>query len=154
MRSLLFRSLALLLVSTVSTTVSSDILIENLEDITATGVPGTTRDLTITENLCVGVSPAGNYSIIARGDGPGGTFELSNSTASLVYRLFYRDRSVGFSELFPRVPLTGIPGRDLRPNDTCRGNASRIRLEIDHGQINNAAAGVYRGTLTLTVAPE
>lgn len=136
--------------------VHSDILVAKLDDISVVTNPSRANDLRVTERLCVASDPVGPYSLSATGSGLDGGFSIQNGPYNIGYELFLRDRRSGggFRALVPNVPLTGLLTRRLRNNQGCPGNAARLRMIIRKETLSGAAAGIYRGSLQLTVIPE
>ena len=136
--------------------VHSDILVAKLDDITVATNPSRANDLRVTERLCVASNPVGTFSISAIGSGADGNFSIQNGPYEIVYELLIRSRGSGggFNAMAPNIPTTGLLSQPLRANQRCPGNATRIRMIIRKENLSGAAAGIYQGSLQLTVIPE
>lgn len=134
----------------------AEILISNLDNIEVSTSAILSRDLVITERVCIASNPVTTYALIAFGSGEGGLFSIQNGPFSIQYSLSYRDRrsGPGFRELSPSVPLSGFLTRPLGNNQNCRGNAGRVRITISKTSLNSAVAGIYQGSISLVVSPE
>ena len=147
--------ITLLLLSHSFTIVYADILITKLDDVTLS-TANTGRDTVITERFCVASDPVGPYGLIVFGSGDNGAFTIDNGPFQIGYEVAYQDRvtRTGFIEILPGIPVDGFLTRPLRNNQRCTGNAGRLRIIIRKNSINSAAAGLYRGTIQLSVIPE
>lgn len=134
----------------------AEILITNLDDIEVSTSAILSRDLVITEPVCIASNPVTTYALTAFGSGEGGQFSIQNGPFSIQYNLSFRDRrsGSGFSELTPGIPLSGFLTRPLGNSQNCRGNAGRVRITIPKAILNSAVAGSYQGSLSLVVSPE
>ena len=137
-------------------TAGADILVNRLNDIEASATPGRQNDLVLDERLCVGSNPPGPYSLQALGSGVNGGFSIHSGPHSLSYNAYIRDQfSRGsFNQLIAGTPLTGLQGRALNPNNRCRGNTTTLRVEFTKEALSSAVAGIYTGTMIITVIPE
>ncbi len=133
----------------------ADILISKLDDVSIS-TANTGRDTIITERFCVASDPVGPYGLIVYGSGDNGAFTIDSGPFQVEYEVSYRDRvsGAGFIEILSGVPVSGFLTRPLRNNQRCAGNAGRLRLIIRKNSISSAAAGLYRGTIQLSVIPE
>jgi len=133
----------------------ADILITKLDDVTIS-TANTGRDTIITERFCVASDPVGLYGLIALGSGSNGEFVLENGPFQIDFEVSYRDKvsGGGFVDILPNVPVNGFLTRPLRNNQTCAGNHGRLKIIIRKSSINQAAAGLYRGSIQLSVIPE
>ncbi len=133
----------------------ADILISKLNDVSVSTV-NTGRDTIISERFCIASDPVGPYGLIAFGSGDNGAFTIDNGPFQIEYEVSYRDRvsRTGFIEIISGVPVGGFLTRPLRNNQRCPGNAGHLRIIIRKNSINSAAAGLYRGTIQLSVVPE
>ncbi len=156
MQKILYGAFGIVISYLAMSQVQSDILVAKLDDITVATNPSRGNDLRVTERLCVASNPVGPYSLSAIGSGPDGGFSIQNGPYSIAYELFLRDRRSGggFRALAPNIPLTGLLTRRLRNNQGCPGNAARLRMIIRKETLSGAAAGIYQGSLQLTVIPE
>ena len=135
---------------------SADILVNKLDDIEASVTPGRQNNLVIRERLCIGSSPPGPFSLIVIGSGANGDFTIQSGPHSIPYLVSIRDRITGggFRPITPGIPLTGLQSRALNPNNRCRGNASILRVIFNSSAFVSAPAGIYRGTIQISVIPE
>lgn len=140
----------------VASTANADILVAKLDDIEIATTPGRATDLRVTERLCVASNPVGPYSLLVIGNGVDGSFTLQNGPHIIVYALQLRDRQSdgGFRDIMPNIPLDGLLSRPLRNNQTCPGNAARLRMTIRKEALSGALSGKYQGQIQLTVVPE
>lgn len=136
--------------------VFADILVAKLDDIEISTTPGRANDLRVTERLCVASNPVGPYSLLVVGNGINGNFTLQNGPHLIAYELQLRDRRSGggFRDIMPNIPLDGLLSRRLRNNQTCPGNAARLRMIIRKEALSGALSGIYQGLIQLTVVPE
>ena len=134
---------------------AADILVSLLTDIVLGDVSPTTGELLASTDFCVSLSHPGRYTVIANGDGHTGAFEMGSGFDSIPLSLYYTDRPGRRGErLEPGVPLTNLRGQKRRRRGDCpRLNAS-LQVRIAGSDLEAAAAGSYRGVVTLTVAPE
>ncbi len=135
---------------------TADILITKLDDVDAMATPGRANDLTLTERLCIGSNPAGPFSLRATGSGIGGRFTIENGPYAIPFATYIQDRVSGgsFMSINPGIPVTGLRARSLNPNNRCRGNPTQVRIVFSNLSFSGAPAGIYRGTLQLSVIPE
>ena len=145
-----------LLSMSLAITASADILVAKLDDIEIETAPSRGNDLRVTERLCVASDPVGPYSLLVIGDGIDGSFTLRNGPHVIAYGLQLRDRRSGggFRDITPNVPLDGLLSRQLRNNQSCPGNAARLRMIIRKEALGGALSGTYQGLIQLTVVPE
>ncbi len=135
---------------------AAEIAIDNLADLDFGVVPPTVGTLRSRTAFCVSLAPGGRYQVQATGDGPGGAFTLQGSAGAhtLSYRVFVATRGRGRGqEVQPGAPLTGIQGKEPRAG-VCRPPLGSIHVQIDDAELQQAQADRYRGTLSMTVAPE
>jgi hypothetical protein len=120
---------------------------------------GGDRSVTMRHRVCT--NSAGNrFSVTATGDGPAGAFQLADGAATLAYDLRYNDGFPpgGAVALSPGVPLASQRG--LAPSGSgpmCGPSGpqnQRLLVRVRRAAFLAAPAGVYRGTLTLLVAPD
>lgn len=135
----------------------AQIQIRDLDDIDFGAVPPTIGDVRADASFCVAMAPRGRYSLIGRGDGPSGTFALTE-TGTEVHHINYIVRISDLGRRFGRVLRPGVAMNNLRAsrqrqNGNCRPEA-RIRIVVRGSQIAAAYPGRYEGTLSLTVVPE
>lgn len=138
---------------------AAEVQIGSLDDLDFGRVPPTANALRTSAQFCVAVEPRGRYSMTARGDGPGGSFVLlersDQSIAGLAYQVEVSDRGRrGGQSLRPAVPLGGLRALPPRGNGACRQPFGTITVVIPGQALRAARPGRYRGTLSLTVAPE
>ncbi len=134
---------------------SQSILIDELRDIDfgrAEPMGGTLRaDM----RFCVVMDQNALYRVLAYGEEVGGDFTLQSGPYRLPYRVRYTDRrnQRGFRALLPGQPMTGLKVRGNN-NGICRRSNAIVRIVLPSEELRQAAAGSYRGTLTLMVSPE
>lgn len=133
--------------------------IEGLSDLDLGQVPPTSRALRAHTTFCVSLDPRGRYQITATGDAPGGQFALLGSGGAalvgLPYRVFVSDRGRRRGvELRPALPSSGLRPQVSRRDGSCRPPLARVTVRVDARALRRARPGRYRGTLSLTVAPE
>lgn len=106
-----------------------------------------------TEKHCVASTAHQNlFNITITGDGPGGSFLMENGAAFLPYFVEYRDQGGGgFKRVYPGVPLLYQEGAGDPFN--CKNQKQRLRITVLGIHMTQVPAGIYSGTLTLTVAP-
>ncbi len=133
----------------------------------ALGTWGGSGPLTASENVCVGRSGigffgTGNYRILARGDGEPGdpaAFTLSNGADRIYYNAYFNDQAGtgGRQQLTGGLQISGQTGFGfwmiLNLVFGCTVNNANISIEVPATELAGAA-GVYTGTLTLTLIPE
>ena len=138
--------------------------ISGIQDIDLGEWPGN-GDLEANYAMCVGGN-IGNrrpiYKIRAEGSGapndPNG-FGLSNGVDTIPFRLFFNDRRGlgGREELTAGVELDRqrSPRRHFRRNaDGCVRTNANISVQVDESVIDEARAGAYKGTITITLIPD
>lgn len=138
---------------------AAELQIGSLEDIDFGRVPPTANRIRARASFCVALEPRGRYSITATGNGPGGRFLLQQSSASqlagLAYSVRVTDRGRRRGRLLqPGIPLSGLRALAPRPDGSCRGPFGTISVSLRGLDLRAARPGLYRGTLSLTVAPE
>ena len=134
---------------------AADIRIAELSDVRFGTLLPTAGPQTAVVTYCVALDPAGRYQMTASGDGPGGELLLHNAAGQrLPYRAWVNDRGrARGTELLPGQPVGGLRGKRPR-GEACRPPPGRVTVEVGGAGLEGAAPGAYRGTLTLTVAPE
>ncbi|MEQ8690876.1 MAG: hypothetical protein RIC89_08575 [Pseudomonadales bacterium] len=123
--------------------------------------------MTANDDLCVartgvGFFGLGAYRILASGDGAPGdpaAFTLSNGTGSISYNAYFNDQTgtTGRQPLTPGAVLTGQSGSGtaffFNLIFGCAWLNANVSVEVPASELSGAA-GVYSGTLTLTLIPE
>jgi len=136
---------------------AADIQIVDLSDIDFGVVPPTAGSLTADTEFCVALDPRGRYSLIGRGSGPAGNFQLierGTGVFSIDYNVLVSDRGRNFTDLLiAGVPLSNQRGGRFLNNGRCLPS-SHLRVVVPSGQLQSAAPGRYEGTLSLMVVPE
>ncbi|CAN0492779.1 unnamed protein product, partial [Hapterophycus canaliculatus] len=96
------------------------------------------------------------YQIIASNADAIGTFNLVNSTASLLpFSIFWQDdfNASAWNQLQPDVASTEIYLFDTA--EQCSGGANTaMKIEVLKLDFDNVAAGIYSGTIVLTLLPQ
>ncbi|MEC9346106.1 MAG: hypothetical protein VYB54_07760 [Pseudomonadota bacterium] len=100
---------------------------------------------------------AREYSVTARGSGPGGAFQLSAGPNRLTYELYYEDRSGRAADLEPnKATSERLRGIDKDNQfDKCLSTGQRaalLTIRIRQSELLQAGAGDYHGTLMLTIS--
>ena len=104
------------------------------------------------EGFCVFVWGGGNYTVSAEGSNDSGTrFRLMNSSNAINYSVRLRQTGRNWRTVRPNQSIT-LGGGHPQLNCNNTDNAD-IRIRVRDSDINNSPSGVYRDTLTLTVAP-
>lgn len=104
------------------------------------------------EGFCVFVWGGGNYTVSAEGSNDAGTrFRLMNNSNAINYTLRLRQTGRNWRTVRPNQSIT-LGGGHPQLNCNNTDNAD-IRIRVRDSDINNKPSGVYRDTLTLTVAP-
>lgn len=149
-------TIGLALIACIINIACADALINKLDDIEAHVTPGRLSDLQMTEHLCVGINPSGPLSLLLLGSGSKGAFSIQNGPDSIPYSVSISGRvSNGrFRSVISGVPLTGLQSRVLSPSNRCRGNTTILRVIFKSNAFSSAHAGIYRGSLQITVIPE
>ncbi|MCW8878699.1 MAG: hypothetical protein OQK51_16730 [Kangiellaceae bacterium] len=131
----------------------ADVKISNLDDFDFGLYSGFGR-LRANDRICINADPVSNYQITFWGDGPGGTFQVSNGVDSLDYVVRFRDRNRnGGNRVFPGIPLTNR-SRATDDIDCPSGLNANIDIRFRRTDLQAANPGRYIGLLTITVIPE
>ncbi|MFT7652877.1 MAG: hypothetical protein ACI9ON_001714 [Limisphaerales bacterium] len=123
--------------------------------------------LTADDNLCIARSGvalfgSGTYRILASGDGEPGNpaaFTLSNGLNRLHYNAYFNDQTgtTGRQQLTPGTVLLNQSGIGLsfffNMISNCAWQNANVSIEVPESELGSGA-GVYSGTLTLTLIPE
>jgi hypothetical protein len=148
--------LACIIALTAAPPLQAQVMIAGLSDL-ALGQWNGSSDLEGEVEHCVLGGPGGRFSIQATGDGPGNSFALLNSAATLPYLVAYNDGG-GWSQLVSGTPLGGQRGsQNANQFRRCLDGsqpAQSVRVRVLAQELGAAIAGEYSGTLTLLVAPE
>ncbi len=136
----------------ISVGIHDRIKISNLRDISGTfdGV----NDFVGSSPVCVYRNGSGVYSVVARGGGSGGAFELSDSVNRLPFVVSFDDGS-GPQPVSPGRVLSQRRGAD-RTSPICEntGNNGEVSVRISARTLSSVPASTYAGVLTLIVSPE
>jgi len=115
-------------------------------------------DRYVSLNVCAFSSSANRgYSIIANGNGAGGSFALLSPIALLPYEVLWSDtpgQSSGTS-LIAGAPIGGF--RSSATQNFCNSgptSSASLIVVIRSDAIESARAGLYSGTLQIMIAPE
>lgn len=148
--------LACIIAFTGAPALQAQVMIAGLSDLELGNWNGSS-DLEGEVQHCVLGGPAGRFSIVATGDGPGNSFALLNGAASLPYLVAYNDGS-GWSQLVSGRRLGGQRGsQNTNLFNRCLNGSQppeSVRVRVLAQELGAAIAGGYNGTLTLLVAPE
>lgn len=133
--------------------------ISGLSDVSLTGLRPL-EDARRAQPICVfSDTPGRTYLVTAQGSGQGGSFVLDgNGTGDLPFSVEWSDSPAVTSgmPLSPGQPLGGQASSAL--DATCSTGPTRsasLIVVITRADLTSARSGVnYRGTLTLTVAPQ
>ncbi len=131
------------------------------------GTGNGSTDLTANDNICIGRTgvgffASGAYRILASGDGEPGdpaAFTLYNGIERIYYDAYFNDQTglTSRQQLTPGAVLTGQSGFGfwmiLNFLFGCAVNNANISI-VAPGASQVGPAGVYSGTLTLTLIPE
>ncbi|MDY6943402.1 MAG: hypothetical protein SVU69_10370 [Pseudomonadota bacterium] len=114
-------------------------------------------DMTGEEYICV-FSASYSYTLVAQGEGPGGSFILRNALERLPYEVSYSDR-IFSGQHFPVTANQPINRLFTFQATSSRCGyfgfpSARLQVTIPASELNNAVPGVYRGILRLTVIAE
>jgi len=136
---------------------AADVQIADLTNIDFGAVPPTVGELRADTTFCVAMEPRGRYSLIGRGSGPAGDFQLierGNGVHSIDYQVQVSDRGRRFRDVLqPGISLANQRASGLLGNGRCQTQA-RLRVVVSGNQMQSAAPGRYQGTLSLLVVPE
>lgn len=122
------------------------------------GLIAGTADQTISQSVCAYSSSNTNrYSVMAMGDGSGGSFELSSGAARLSYDVLWADvgNQTSGTALVPGAAIGGFVS--LASQQTCNSGPSSsasLIVIIRSAALSAAIAGSYVGALQITIAPE
>lgn len=137
-----------------SSSLLADAKISNLQDFDFGLYPGA-GNLQDDKNVCANMIPDARYRVTMFGDGPGGSFEVSNGVDTLPYRVFYNDqpRTNGGRRMRPGRPRNRQTGAS-EVLDCTTGDSANIRVRFRARDLQSANPGRYRGTLTVTIEPQ
>lgn len=131
--------------------------ITGLSDVTF-GVIAGTGDQSVSQSLCAFSDSSSNgYSVIATGNGSGGSFELSSGSAQLPYEVLWADSAgqTGGSALVAGVVTSGFTsGASHQFCNSGPSASASLTIVIRGATLSSARAGAYLGTLQITIAPE
>lgn len=135
----------------ISVEVAPQVTLSGLEDIQL-NISDTSSDSAYSDGLCVQGSGASNYYVVAQGSGDNGQFALSdNQGNSLDYDVSYTTLDASQQESL----LHGQRSSSYRLNRQCNdGDNSAITVNLPSQNLQQAQAGRYSGTLTLTISAE
>ena len=136
----------------ITLTVSDEVKISNLSDITLPGFTGT--DVSGTSEACVFRNSGASYNITATGSGTGNAFSLTDGTSTVPYSVTYDDGS-GPAGLATGVALAA-DNAETTDNDDCASlgaNNGSIEVTVTAAAAAGLPAATYTGVLTLLVAP-
>lgn len=125
--------------------------IRSLDDI-ALGTWNGTSDLTGSDAACV-FSSTTAYTVVATGDGPGGSFVLAAGPGgTLPYAVEWTDDR-GTTATLVAGRQSGIFSAQTNSAACQGGTNTTIRIRVTSDNAEQALSGLYGGTLTLEISP-
>ena len=140
----------------IEVTIEDSVRISGLSDLVAT-FDGT-NDIVHDDTPCIYRNGTGLYSIVALGDGGGGTdFSLGAGVTAIPYTVNWNDVATagGGVPVTSGAPVENQTGADTS-STTCAntGPNSALQLTIAANDLLGAPTGLLQGTLSITVSPE
>lgn len=97
-----------------------------------------------------------NYSVTATGSGSGGTFELSSGTATLAYDVQWEDSPGQPGGTMLQANVASPSFGNAATGFTCpqQPNTASLAVTIRAADLASAQAGLYSGSLQITIVPQ